>query len=243
MTDDGVFDAKIAATYDRIHGDGTSPQEQRTAKALLDLATDGTALEFAIGTGRIAIPMHALGAKICGIELSSAMVAELRKKPGGAQMEVAIGDMTTTGMNRTVSLVFLIFNTIDNLTTQEAQLACFQNAAAHLAPGGRFVIETLVPPIQKLTFGETKRAFARSDTNWGMDEFDVVTQNYASHHLHLEGGAVTKVTVPFRYAWPSELDLMARVNGMTLEHRWSGWDKSPFTNTSTSHISVWRMAD
>ena len=133
---------------------------------------------------------------------------------------------------------------VDNLTTQTAQVACFRNAAAHLEPGGRFVIETGVPPIQRMPYGETKRAFACSDTHWGIDTFDVVTQQYASHHIWIDDGEHSRLSVPFRYAWPSELDLMAQLAGLELEHRWGGWDRAPFTATSTKHVSVWRkMAD
>lgn len=240
MHDDGVFDQAIAESYDRIHGDGSSAAERRVASVLRDLAFDGTALEFAIGTGRIAVPLHHAGARVQGIELSAAMVDQLRQKPEGADIPAVVGDMTTTRVDGAFSLVFLVYNTIDNLTTQDAQVACFANAAAHLTTGGHFVIETLVPPIQKIPFGETMRAFDRSDTHWGIDEFDVVTQNYASHHVRLEGEAYVKNTVPFRYAWPAELDLMARMAGMRLVDRWADWDKSPFTATSPSHVSVWR---
>ncbi|MEO9863661.1 MAG: class I SAM-dependent methyltransferase [Yoonia sp.] len=240
MHDDGVFDQAIAESYDRIHGDGSSAAERLVASVLRDLAFDGTALEFAIGTGRIAVPLHHAGVRVQGIELSAAMVDQLRQKPEGADIPAVVGDMTTTRVDGAFSLVFLVYNTIDNLTTQDAQVACFANAAAHLTTGGHFVIETLVPPIQKIPFGETMRAFNRSDTHWGIDEFDVVTQNYASHHVRLEEETYVKNTVPFRYAWPAELDLMARTAGMRLVDRWADWDKSPFTATSPSHVSVWR---
>ena len=196
-------------------------------------------LEFAIGTGRIALPLADRGLQVSGIELSQAMVDEMRKKPGGADIPVKIGDMTTTRMNGEVSLVVLVFNTIDNLTTQEAQIACFANAAAHLKAGGQFVIETLIPPLQDLPFGETKRAFAAEADHIGTDVFDVVTQSYVSHHAWPSSDGVKQLAVPFRYAWPAEMDLMARLAGMSLVHRWGDWDKSPMTRYSRKHVSVW----
>ena len=243
MSDDGFFDETVSATYDALHGGGDPDAIRRAAEVLRDLTTDGTALEFAIGTGRIALPMRALGIDVAGIELSNAMVAELRKKEGGSEIDVAIGDMSTVRLDKTFSLVFLVYNTIDNLTSQDAQVACFANAAAHLKPGGRFVIETLVPPIQKIPFGETKLAFACTPKHWGIDEFDIVNQTYSSHHIRVEAGRVQQLSVPFRYAWPSEFDLMARLAGLVLEHRWADWDKSAFTSTSRSHVSVWRKPD
>ena len=244
MSDDGYFDEAVAARYDSDHG-GTDPKLiELTADTLRDLAGGGAALEFAIGTGRIALPLTERGVPVKGIELSKAMVARLREKDGGADIEVAIGDMTTTQVDGRFSLVFLVFNTIDNLTTQAMQVACFRNAAAHLEPGGRFVIETGVPPIQRMPYGETKRAFACSDTHWGIDTFDIVTQQYASHQIWIDDGEHSRLSVPFRYAWPSELDLMAQLAGLELEHRWGGWNRVPFNANSTKHVSVWRkMAD
>ena len=242
MATDNHFDTDIARTYDADHAEKAAGDIARTVDVLLALADGGAALEFAIGTGRIALPLAARGCPVSGIELSAAMVNELRKKETGAPMTIAIGDMTTEHVPGRFSLVYLVFNTIDNLVTQDLQVACFANAARHLAPGGRFVIETLVPPIQKLPFGERLRAFASGPDHMGTDEFDVVTQNYTSHHILPNRATARQVSVPFRYAWPAELDLMAKMAGMTLENRWSDWDKSPFTNLSTSHISVWRTA-
>jgi len=242
MADDGIFDAKVAATYDEVHGGGDPEIVVRCAEVLKDLAFDDTALEFAIGTGRIGLPLFEMGVDVKAIELSAAMVDELKKKKNGEQIEVAIGDMTTTRVDGAFSLVFLVFNTIDNLTSQDAQVACFQNASDHLKSGGRFAIETLVPPIQKIPFGETKLAFACSEDHMGVDEFDVVSQNYSSNHMRMEDGSARFLSVPFRYAWPSEMDLMAKMAGMELEHRWSDWEKSQFTKTSKRHISVWRKS-
>ncbi len=240
MQDDGVFDERVAQTYARDHCGMDSALIRLTVDRLAELADGGRALEFAIGTGRIALPLQDRGVPVAGIELSKPMVAQLRSKAGAEAIDVAIGDMTATRMTGRFSLVFLVFNTIDNLTTQEAQVACFENAAAHLEPGGRFLIETLVPPIQKLPFGETRLAFARSEDHWGIDEFDVATQTYASHHIRTVDGAQSQLSVPFRYAWPAEMDLMARLAGLDLEHRWQDWNKAAFTRFGTSHVSVWR---
>ena len=237
---DGIFDEVVAEQYDTDHG-GTDPALiAQTVAVLHALAGDGPVLEFAIGTGRIALPLAARGLTVKGNELSAAMVAQMRKKPGGANLDVTVGDMTQVKVDGAFSLVFLVFNTIDNLTTQDAQAACFQNAAEHLQPGGRFVVETLVPPIQQIPFGETKRAFACTSEHWGIDTFDVTTQSYSSHHVWLKDGAQKQLSVPFRYVWPSELDLMAKLAGMEFESRWADWHKTPFTRHSKSHISVWR---
>ncbi len=236
---DGFFDANVARTYDLRHE--TDPELIATMVGVLhELAGDGAALEFAIGTGRIALPLSERGVAVSGIELSQAMVDQLRLKDGGQSIDVLIGDMTTTTVEGSFSLVFLVYNTIDNLVTQDAQVACFQNAAAHLEPGGRFLIETLVPPLQRLPVGETKLAFDCSPDHWGMDEFDVTTQNYTSHHAWFSDGSANRNAVPFRYAWPAELDLMAKMAGLELEHRWDDWDRTPFNKLSAKHISVWR---
>lgn len=234
------FAGDIARTYDRDHGNTDPAILTLTADRLGDLAGDGPILEFAIGTGRIALPLARRGHAVKGIELSPDMVAELRRKPGGAGIEVAIGDMTTTRVAGDFSLVFLVFNTIDNLTTQDAQVACFENAARHLRPGGRFVVETLVPQLQRLPFGETLLGFAAGPDHWGTDEIDVTTQTYTSHHIWRDETGSRHLSVPFRYAWPAELDLMARLAGLSLEHRWSDWSGAEFSRFSRSHVSVWQ---
>ena len=240
MHDDGHFGIEVAKSYDRDHG-GTDPDViAKTVACLKDLAGTGPVLEFAVGTGRIALPLRALGIDVHGIELSNAMVAELRKKERGDPMQIAIGDMTTTQVDGPFALVFLVFNTIDNLVTQSAQTECFVNAARHLQPGGRFLIETRVPPLQRIPFGETKMAFACDATHFGVDQYDVTTQAYSSNHVWMSGDRHEHLSIPFRYVWPSELDLMARIAGLELEHRWSDWDRSPFTARSESHVSVWR---
>ncbi|WP_426131904.1 class I SAM-dependent methyltransferase [Pararhizobium sp. PWRC1-1] len=197
-------------------------------------------MEFAIGTGTIALPLSERGCQVVGIELSKYMVAELRKKETGNPIKVVVGDMTLTRVIGECSLVFLVFYTIDNLITQEAQIACFRNAAEHLSPGGRFLIETQVPPIQKLPFGETMSAFACSPSHMGIDDFDIATQCYTSNHVWTDGDETTSLRIPFRYVWPSELDLMGKLAGLELEDRWSDWEKSPFDRLSKKQISVWR---
>jgi SAM-dependent methyltransferase len=206
---------------------------------LADLAGDGDALELGIGTGRIALPLAQRGVRVHGIDLSEAMVARLRAKPGAERIGVTIGDFATTTVEGTFSVAYLVFNTIMNLTTQDEQVACFQNIAAHLSPGGCFVIEVGVPGLQRLPPGETVRAFSVSPTRLGFDEFDVAKQGLISHHYWMEDGRLEAVSMPFRYVWPSELDLMARLAGMTLRERWSGWKREPFTSESTEHVSVW----
>jgi SAM-dependent methyltransferase len=199
----------------------------------------GGALELGIGTGRIAVPLAERGVHVEGIDLSPDMVAQLRKKPGGAHIPVAIGDFATTQVDARFSLVYLVFNTIMNLTSQDAQVSCFQNAAAHLEPGGSFVIEVGVPDLQRLPRGEVYRPFTIRPDRLGIDEYDVVNQGLVSHHYTFEGGRVEQSAVPFRYVWPAELDLMARLAGLRLVERCAGWRREPFTAESTSHVSVW----
>ena len=240
MNSDGYFDEEVANSYDNDHGGNDQALIDQTVDFLIDLSQQGEILEFAIGTGRIALPLTSKGARVKGIELSGAMVRKLREKETGSPIAVEIGDMTSTRVAGQFSLVFLVFNTIDNLTTQDAQIACFKNASDHLGPGGRFLVETLVPPIQRLPFGETRLAFASSSDHIGIDEFDIATQTYSSNHVWMENDEHKYQSIPFRYAWPAELDLMARMAGLQLEFRWSDWDRSPFDRMSKKHISVWR---
>ena len=241
--DDGYFGNEVAASYDLHHGGSDTEHVQSMVSMLQELASGGNALEFAIGTGRVALPLQERGVHVKGIELSRSMVAELKKKNGGSSIDVIIGDIASARIEGEFSLVFLVYNTIDNLTSQDAQVSCFENAFLHLAPGGRFVIETLVPPIQKIPFGKTTLTFDCSSEHFGIDEFDIVSQRYTSHHLTLMEDGYRRRSVPFRYAWPAELDLMARYAGFTLEHRWSDWRRSQFTNISSSHVSVWKRPE
>ncbi len=241
MHDDGYFDAPIAATYDESSDEMfDSAVVDPVVDFLVQLAGTGHALELGIGTGRIALPLAQKGVLVHGIDLSEAMVARLRAKPGGDQVGVTIGDFATTRVDDSFSVAYLVFNTIMNLTTQAAQVACFRNVAAHLEPGGTFVIEVGIPDLQRLPPGETYVVFDFSETHWGIDEYDVARQGLVSHHFQLVDGKVERSSGPFRYVWPSELDLMAELAGMRLHERWGGWKREPFTSDSRSHVSVWQ---
>jgi SAM-dependent methyltransferase len=237
------FDERIAARYDETSADMFTPDVvDATVDFLADLAGEGAALELGIGTGRIALPLSRRGVRVHGIDISSPMVARLHAKDGGADIGVTIGDFATTHVDGTFRLAYLVFNTIMNLTTQDEQVECFRNVAAHLEPGGCFVIEVGVPGLQRLPPGETVRAFAVTPTHLGFDEYDVVPQILYSHHYWMVDGAVERFSAPYRYVWPSELDLMARLAGMRLRERWAGWRREPFTSESTAHVSVWERA-
>jgi SAM-dependent methyltransferase len=209
---------------------------------LVELAGDGRALELGIGTGRIALPLAERGVPVHGIDLSEAMVARLRVKPGSERIGVTIGDFATTKVDGTFAVAYLVYNTIQNLTTQDTQVACFQNVAEHLEPGGTFVIEVVLPDLQRLPFGETIRPFHLSETHLGFDEYDVANQGLISHHYTKRDGKFEKSSGPFRYVWPAELDLMARLAGMTLRERWSGWKREPFTSTSEKLVAAWEKS-
>ena len=238
------FGDDVAQMYDR---DESSMFEAGTLGPTVDflsgLADGGRVLEFAIGTGRVALPLAARGVPVWGIDLSEAMVARVRAKPGGddASLPVVIGDIATTQVDGagSFSLVFLVFNTITNLTTQEAQVECFQNAARHLAPGGVFVVETFVPALRRLPPGQRFVPFEVSQQHIGIDEYDVANQTLVSHHTYFRDGVVHRAATPFRYAWPAEFDLMARLAGMRLRERWNDWTRAPFSSDSQSHVSVW----
>jgi SAM-dependent methyltransferase len=240
VQDDGYFDERVAARYDEsaeVMSDASAVDP--VVEFLDELAGTGGALELGIGTGRIALPLAQRGVPVHGIELSKAMVAKMRAKPGGEEIGVAIGDFATTTVDGTFSVVYLVWNTIMNLTSQAAQVACFRNAAAHLERGGCFVIEVGVPDLQRLPPGETFHAFHVSETRWGIDEYDVASQGLTSHHFEIVDGRLERTSIPFRYAWPAELDLMAELAGMRLRERWSGWRREPFTSESRKHVSVW----
>ena len=240
MTGDGYFDERVAARYDESSSEMFAREAVEPAVDFLAaLAGDGRALELGIGTGRIALPLVRRAVEVHGIDLSRAMVARLREKPGGEGIPVAIGDFATTRADGAFSLAYLVFNTIQNLTTQDEQVACFRNVAAHLEPGGRFVIEVGLPELRRLPPGETMHVFDASEGHWGIDEYDLVNQGLVSHHFSVVDGAIERVSMPFRYVWPSELDLMAELAGMRLRERWSGWKREPFTDESRKHVSVW----
>ena len=244
MTDDGYFDERIAARYDESAAEMFDPAVvDPVVDFLVEHGRSGRALELGIGTGRIALPLAQRGVPVHGIDVSTPMVARLRAKPGGEDIGVTIGDFATTKVDGSFSLAYLVFNTIMNLTTQAAQAMCFRNVAEHLESGGRFVIEVGVPGLQRLPPGETIRASDVSETRWSFDKYDVATQGMTSHHFELVAGRLERFSAPFRYAWPSELDLMAQLAGMTLRERWAGWKREPFTSDSGQHVSVWEKAE
>ncbi|MGH2756741.1 MAG: class I SAM-dependent DNA methyltransferase [Actinomycetota bacterium] len=239
--DDGYFDERIAARYDETSAELFDPAViEPVVDMVAELAGNGRALELGIGTGRIALPLAQRGVNVHGIDLSKAMVARLRSKPGGENIEVTIGDFATTTVGGTFSVAYLVYNTIMNLTTQAAQVACFRNVAGHLAPGGCFVVETMVRELQRLPPGETARVFHVSESKWGIDEYEVATQGLTSHHFELIDGNIERLSMPFRYVWPSELDLMAQLAGLSLRDRWSAWKGEPFSSDSRKHVSVWQ---
>lgn len=238
--DDGYFDERVAARYDDAAAEMFQAEViDPVVDVLAEIAGNGRALELGIGTGRIALPLAQRGVSVHGIDLSKTMVARLRAKPGGEDIGVTIGDFSTTTVDGSYSLAYVVFNTIMNLTTQEAQVACFRNASAHLEPGGCFVIEVTIPELRRLPPAETFHVFDVSENHWGIDEYDVATQGLTSHHFEIVDGTLERLSVPFRYTWPSELDLMAQLAGMRLRERWSGWQREPFTNVSDKHVSVW----
>jgi SAM-dependent methyltransferase len=240
--DDGYFGERVAARYDDDAGIFEPAVVDPVVDLLVELAGSGRALELGIGTGRIALPLARRGVQVHGIELSNAMAARLRAKPGGQEIGVTIGDFATTTVDGTFSVAYLVFNTIMNLTTQAAQVACFRNVAAHLEPGGCFVIEVGIPALRQLPPGETIHAFHVGETSWGLDEYDVARQGLISHHFRIVDGKLERFSIPFRYAWPAELDLMAELGGMRLRDRWGGWRREPFTSDSVKHVSVWEKA-
>ena len=235
------FDAEIAASYDDESDERFDPALlARTTDFLAGLAGDGKALELAIGTGRVALPFAERGVPVSGIELSPYMLDRLRAKPGAAAIDVTEGDMATTRVDGDFSLVYLVYNTITNLTTQDAQVACFANAARHLRPGGCFVIEVFVPILRLLPPGTTRHVFADEPGYLAYDVYDIAEQIEWSHHVRLrEDGTYRHSFAPYRYLWPGELDLMATMAGLRLRERWADWDRSPFTGESEQHVSVW----
>jgi len=223
------FAGRVAQRYD----EDTADMPIEPVLDFLEPFASGGALELAIGTGRIALPLAQRGVRVAGIDFSEDMVAQLRKKPGGAEIPVTIGDYATARVDGTYSLAYIVFNSLNNNTTQDGQVATFENAAAHLEPGGCFVVEIGVPKSRSLT------VFDVSDTHVGVDEFDAETQHSISHHFSLIDGRWERLSMPFRSVYPAELDLMARIAGMRLRERWSDWNREPFTSESRKHVSVW----
>lgn len=241
---ENYFGEEVAAAYDESGSAEFDPAViGRTVDVLADLVGDGAALELAVGTGRVALPLAARGVSVSGIELSTAMAERLHAKDNEQRVKVTMGDMSTTRVEGKFRLVYLVFNTIGNLVTQDQQVACFANAAAHLEPGGYFVIEVGVPDLRRLPPGEDARVFSHAPGYVGYDRYiDLVTQQAMSHHFFAGRSGVREFTTPFRYVWPSELDLMAKLAGLSLHNRWARWDHAPFTGDSTSHVSVWAKA-
>lgn len=246
---DGYFGEAVAAHYD---GPSDDPSDEvfgaDAVNPVVDLIAglagapggDARALEFGIGTGRIALPLARRGVPVHGIDLSRAMVRRLRAKPGGDGIGVTVGDFATARVGGPgFTVAYLVFNTIGNLTTQDAQVECFRNAAAHLVRGGHFVIEVGVPDLRRLPPGQNAVPFRVGPQRLGFDTYDVATQGMRSHHVTVVDGRTQYRSIPFRYVWPAELDLMARLAGMRLRDRWAGWKGEPFTNDSTKHVSVW----
>ena len=238
--DEGYFGAGVAARYDDASWSMFDPALVRaTVDMLAELAGDGAALEFAIGTGRIALPLAERGVHVVGIDNSQAMLARLREKPGAERVEALVGDMAAMRVEGEFSLVYLVFNTIFNLVTQDGQVECFENAAAHLPSGGRFVIEARVPELQRLPLGQTVLPWRADPSGTSYYVYDVVTQRLSGQHYRFSDGAVEASPTEMRYAWPAELDLMARLAGMRLTDRWGGWVREPFTALSPAHVSVY----
>ena len=240
MSTDGHFDRDVAERYDDPTDEMfASDVVEATVDFLLDHANGGDLLEFGIGTGRIALPLSRRAVRVVGIDLSQAMLDQLARKEGGGRIEVTRGDFATTRVAGSFSVVYLVFNTIMNLTTQSDQVACFRNAARHLEPGGRFVVEVMIPDLRRLPPGQTSVVFRSDESGWGVDEYDVANQGLVSHHIEESGEELRRSSIPFRFVWPSELDLMAEIADMRLVERHAGWDRTPFTSESRKHISVW----
>jgi SAM-dependent methyltransferase len=240
MMTKNYFDANVAKEYDADLPGFFDPAAVRPVVDFLsDLALDDNALELGIGTGRIALPLSQKGIRVHGIDLSPEMLEELRRKPGADAIVITTGDFATTKLDKTFGLAYLVFNTITNLTTQEAQVECFRNVATHLKPGGCFVIEVFVPELRRLQPGARIVSNCVSTNRLDFDEYDVATQGLISHHYRGVDGTLEGHSLPFRYVWPAELDLMAQLAGMKLRDRWEYWDRRPFTNDSPMHVSVW----
>jgi SAM-dependent methyltransferase len=240
VSEEGYFGDRIAAAYDSHSTGMFDPSVVGPAvETLAELAQGGRVLEFAIGTGRIALPLAQHGVPVAGIDNSEAMLARLRAKAGADRVDARRGDMATTRVEGEFALVYLVFNTIFNLTTQDAQVACFENAARHLSAGGRFVIEARVPELQRLPLGQTVLPWRADPDGMSYYVYDVVTQRLSGRHYEFEDGRVQSNPIEMRYSWPAELDLMARIAGLSLEQRWGGWRREPFTHLSPAHVSVY----
>lgn len=242
MTSSDLWDAETAQRYEADSAHMYDPAVLDPAVDLLArLAGDGPALELAIGTGRVALPLAARGVPVTGIELSAPMVEQLRRRASAEEVPVVVGDMATTVVPGEFALVYLVWNALGNLRTQDEQVQCFANAARHLRPGGRFVVEVGVPALRRLPPGQAAVPFHVGEHHVGLDTYDLVTQQGTSHHFTRQpDGSYRRGTSNHRLVWPAECDLMARLAGLRLERRLAGWDERPFTADSESHVSVWR---
>lgn len=240
-----IWDEEAARRYDTPGTGMFAPDVLGpTVDRLRTLAGDGRVLELAIGTGRVAVPLSEAGVDVAGIELCRPMIDQLRTNASAEEIPVVLGDMATARASGSFSLVFLVFNGISNVLTQDRQIAVFENAARHLEPGGRFVVELWVPGLRTLPPGQTGSVFAAQPGYLGADVFDPVVQHVVSHHVTFdkdEGGSAQIFRSPHRYIWPAELDLMARIAGFNLESRHGGWSNEPFTAESSDHVSVYRL--
>jgi SAM-dependent methyltransferase len=235
-----LFTGRFAEGYDLGSPEMYEPSLlAATAGFLCAEASGGSALEFGIGTGRVALPLRERGVPVSGIDISSDMIAQLHAKPGSAEIEAVVGDFATTVVPGEFSLVYIVFNSITNLLEQSEWVQAFRNAARHLGPGGRFVMELEVPDLRRFPPGALARPFDMSPDHLGFDTLDIATQRGVSHHYYFVEGHVGRFDSPFRYAWPAELDLMAQMASMRLRDRWADWDRSPFTSDSRKHVSVW----
>ena len=232
---------EFAEAYDAIYASKAIPEVLNpTLDVLAELAGSGRALEFGIGTGLVALPLAARGVEVCGIELSPHMAEQLRSKPGADEVPVTVGDMTTVRVAGHFKLVYLVANTIMNVTTQDEQVAVFMNAAAHLESGGCFVVQVIVPQLRSVPRGEMGRVFTLEHDHIGIETFDdLVGQVAWSHHWVEVDGSLIRHSNPYRYVWPSELDLMARLAGLRLRERWSWWDRSTFSSDSANQVALY----
>jgi SAM-dependent methyltransferase len=240
-----MWGPELAEVYDRTYSAQSEPSVlDPMLESLAELAGPGSALEFAVGTGRVALPLSARGIAVHGLELSPHMAAQLSVKPGADRIPVTIGDMRSTQVpGGPFRLVYLVANTIMNVTTQDDQLAVFANAAAHLAPGGFFALQVIVPQLRRVPPGEVARVFTLDPDHVGVETFDdLVGQIAWSHHWIESDGRLVRHSAPYRYVWPSELDLMGRIAGFRLRDRWADWDRTPFTSESASQVAVFELS-
>lgn len=240
-----MCDQDIAEVYDTVNAAKFDEAVLRPMVDLLaELASDGPAIEFAVGTGRVALPLSKRGIPVSAIELSPHMAERMRAKPGADAVPVTIGNITTTRVPGTFALVYLVASTLMNVTTQDEQVSVFANAAAHLPPGGYFVVELIVPQLRAVPRGEIGRIFVLEGHHVGIETFDdLVGQIAWSHHWMEVQGRLVRHSAPYRFVWPSELELMARLAGLRLRNRWADWDRSPFTSNSTRQVAVFEKAD